>query len=184
MTTHAIRLFGALSLLALAACKPTDKPADFTPTGPKANQVVRAGTLAPTELLRSQSAIKGTGGRCNIERIDPASFGPAPMPVSKAKPVRVVGWIADTDLKTVPATAELRLVQGDRSWRIPVTPNAPRSDVQGVLGGDAVYAKTGYSPVVDFSSMDEGTYRLYTVFFREGTSAIACDNGRQVSIGP
>ncbi|KGQ20804.1 hypothetical protein LF41_11 [Lysobacter dokdonensis DS-58] len=184
MTRSPLLLSIPLCVLALGACKPTDKPVDFTPTGPQAGKVERAGLLQPSALLPSQSAIQGSGGRCNIERIDPGTFGPTPLPISKAKPVRVVGWFADTELKVVPATVELRLVDDQHAWKIAVTPNLPRSDVQGVLGGDTAYAATGYAAVVDFSTVPDGTYRLFTVFTRQRQASFACDNGRQVTIGP
>ena len=174
----------------LAACKEPAPPIDFTPL-PAANVTIYANAgpsmQAPTEMSGAQRAVAITGGgRCNLERIDLATIGTKPVPVSKAAGVTFTGWIVDPDTKTVPAKAHLRFVDTSgsaRVWMAPIAARRPRADVRALLGGDAAYAASGYVADLDLATLPDGAYRVYVVFVR-GDALVACDNGRAITLGP
>jgi hypothetical protein len=177
-----------LSACVLTACKEPRQPADFTPgasttTAPAAHA---APGNAPVELTLDERRVSvAAGGRCNLERINGAKFAGAPVNVSKASPIRLSGWLADADAKSVPASFDIRMVNtGDqRTWKFTTQPVEPRADVQALLGGDAALANTGYMGEMDVSGLPDGTYRVYTVFSKNGAT-LACDNGRALIVGP
>jgi hypothetical protein len=187
------RLPLVLSLVAacaLSACKEPQKPADFSPEpGAQATAHAPAGGAivnAPVELNFEQRKANVTaGGRCNIERANGTVFSGQPVPVSKASPMSLGGWIADVDAKSVPSAFDLRLVNtGDsRTWKLALHASDPRTDVQTLLGGDAAFATTGFAEEFDIANLPDGTYRAYLVFEKNGV-AIACDNGRAIQVGP
>lgn len=178
-----VRALTIACVIVLAACKPAEAPTDFTPAGPEAQQTIRQGIRVPTELPASRRALRGSGGRCNIERVDSQAFGATPLAVSKSKPVRFVGWFADTEKGAVPTQVGLRLRADDGEWEISVAPGSPRADVQRVLGGAAMFANTGYATRVDLAALPIGTYRVFTAFLRD-SGTFACDNGRILRVDP
>jgi hypothetical protein len=125
----------------------------------------------------------GTGGRCNLERVNGAMFAGTPIAVSKEAMTSMGGWLADVDAKVVPDVFQLRFVNGARMWQVDVQATEARADVQKLLGGNPAFAKTGHASEFDLSGLPDGTYHVYTAFAKDGRTYM-CDNGRTIVVGP
>jgi hypothetical protein len=186
--THRSLWLACLAACALAACKEPQSTVDFSPRPGEAGTVAQPGSggLVPAASEMSYAERQrplAAGGKCNLERVNGAIFGGAPAVVSKAAPVALTGWIADIDAKTVPATIQLRFVatSDQRNWKANAATGEARNDVQALLGGDAAFAKTGYSAELDLAALPTGTYRVYAVF-AQGQALRVCDNGRAIDV--
>ena len=143
------------------------------------------GATAPNELTYDQRRERLLPAQdCNLERANGAVFNGSPVQLRAGETLQLSGWVADKASGVVPGEASLRMVRPEdsRAWTVAIEPASERSDVQALLGGDAAFAASGFSVVIDTSGLPAGKYRVYTVYQREG-NLMSCDNGRAFAIG-
>lgn len=181
---------GAVLLLAgvLSGCSEPKQPessAAPAATTASADGVQAAPGVAPVELNIDERRVPLSAAKaCNLERADGVLFSAQPIEVSKAttSTMRLTGWLANVEQRTVPGLAELRLTSTDkRVWRVAIETGGKRDDVMALLGGDAAFANPGFSATVNIGSLPVNSYRVYLVF-AEGEAFRSCDNGRAIVI--
>lgn len=167
----------------LVACNEPSKQTDFSPEADRSGDAPGTAGIAASELVYDQRKVPlVAGGKCNLERANGKLFAGTPLEVPKGSLLTYVGWVANTDAMSIPASVDLRFVAGDsRVWKATVQPGLARADVAALLGGDPAYAKPGFSATINIGSMPAGAYRSYIVF-QDGEVLRSCDNGRAISI--
>jgi len=171
-------MLSVLALTLLAACDDGSKPAANLPAA------TAAAAARPTELsMQERSVPLAAVHECNLERVNGTAFTAAPATVARSGSAVVSGWIVDAGRGNVPATVDLRLVDGtdNRMWKAGGHTGGARADVKALLGGNAAFANAGFAVTLDPSTLPPGTYRAYVVFDGAG-GAKSCDNGRTITI--
>jgi hypothetical protein len=171
----------------ISACSEPEKPKDFSANadqpGTASSAPAASNALVPSELTYDQRKIPlHAGGKCNLERGNGRLFASVPLEASRDLPLMLVGWVANVEGGSIPATVDIRLVAPDsRVWKITAPTGGARPDVTKLLGGDGAFANPGYAAEINLSNVPVGTYRSYVVF-QDGQELKSCDNGRAIVI--
>lgn len=186
VATNVTRVLTVAFVCLLGACSEPGKDADFSPEPDQAalstTPAAPPAGKAMSELTYDERKLPlAAGGRCNLERANGRLFANGPIDAAKGHTLTLTGWVANVEKRQIPASVDIRLVASNsRVWKIPAPTGIARADVQSLLGGDAAFAKPGYS--VDFNvAVPAGVYRTYVVF-KDGDTLLACDNGRAIRV--
>src|SRR5690606_34329404 len=148
----------AMLVCVLTACsEPTDKQVDFSvPAGQNAASSASAdypgGTVLPAQVSYEDRRVPLVATKeCNLERANGVVFAGEPISASRAEPLRLSGWVADTERNIVPEAADLRFtgIADNRAWKVAIQPGSKREDVVALLGGNIAFANSGYGVEVD-----------------------------------
>lgn len=174
----------------LTACsEPADKQVDFSvPADQNAASSAPAdypsGTVLPAQISYEDRRVPLVATKeCNLERANGVVFAGEPITASRAGPLRLSGWVADTEQNIIPATADLRFTgtADNRAWKVAIQPGSKRDDVVALLGGNTAFANSGYGVEVDVRGLPAGSYRMFVVY-SAGSGRKSCDNGRSIVI--
>lgn len=121
------------------------------------------------------------GGVCNIEYINNQLSTNGVQIIKKGEGMSVVGWIINSDKKSLPDSVILHL-HGQRSdYYVPVKPQLSRPDVRDYYQLPGRMIDSGFRIDVSLKDIQPNGYAL-TLMTTNNNSGHVCDNGRKIII--
>jgi hypothetical protein len=180
-----------LALVVFAGCRRDDEmAASMQPQGSASTGAAALpGVAAPVQVavvvtpfdvkeptaLPSPSPAEG----CSLDKVGLDSAAET-TEVSREGDVRLVGWAADTNAKTIPPLVVIQLT-GNKKYYAPAVHATPRPDVAQAYGAPNLVG-AGWDVLGNFSKVDPGLYEVRILEVSPAGDALVCDPKKKLTV--